>query len=193
MQKNYSQIVTTISLLKSQGIPGPNANRKRYLFGLSLVQACIHQPLGFILREKHKGYHKAFILNFCHGEKKHLKIGKKKSHLYHRDKKFQKFIHIDFQVSIHDGKNREIAANFLNYMILRQQSPFQIIKQNHRIAWAGRDPKVPTPPPAMGCLPPTRSGYSQPQATWPWAAPRMGHPQLLCAFSPSSLCPHSRS
>lgn len=42
---------------------------------------------GFILREKHKGYHDRLSYSTCHGEKKHLKkIEEKKIHLYHRDK-----------------------------------------------------------------------------------------------------------
>lgn len=33
---------------------------------------------GFILREKHKGYHDRLSYSTCHGEKKHLKKLKKK-------------------------------------------------------------------------------------------------------------------
>lgn len=44
--------------------------------GLSLHQSSINH--GFILREKHKGYHDRLSYSTCHGEKKHLKKLKKK-------------------------------------------------------------------------------------------------------------------
>ena len=60
------------------------------------------------------------------------------------------------------------------------------------MSWVGRDLKAP-PSTALGWLPPTSSGYTEP-LLWPWAPPGMGHPQLseqsIC-FAPAAPCSHS--